>query len=56
MKEYAKVNNAIIMVDDSFKFHVYDRNMERLTNRVFDFAADAIDFAHKYEKKLLEES
>ena len=53
MKEYAKVNNAIIMVDGNFKFYVYDRNMERLTNIVFESAADAIDFAHKHEKGLI---
>ena len=53
MKIYANVNNCIIKMDENNRFWVFDRNEELISANSFEFASDAINFAHKCEKGLL---
>ena len=53
MKVYAQINNAIIKEDEYRRFWVFDRNDELLSSVFFSYAADAINWAHEYQKELI---
>ena len=53
MKVYAHVNNCVIKEDKNNRFWVFDRNEELISANNFEFAADAISFAHDNQNGLL---
>jgi len=54
MKKYAQIDNftilAVTEADKVVGFTVGDRNRDRVTDKNFDKASDAIEFANEYFK------
>jgi len=53
-KQYTKINNFQIIAiheDEKLKgFFIADKNGEKLSNRTFEKASDAIDYAHQLQE------
>ena len=59
MIEYAKINDFVICAAQDEMgnhdcFYVCDKNMERVTTTRFEFAAQAIEWANKNYKRILD--